>query len=391
MPDDSRFGASTNSGKSVGTAQTSATAAAGTGTGTAGATTTATSAGGPHSGVAVSIDSSAAVNIKANKHILLSYLLSHDPGQIALLGDLASSLTGEQYRDRLDVLFPILISTLGVETGNTELLHKDRVDVLVPNLDSTLKVQTGVGQILNRVARDLSDSKLLELLDVSLDAQKNISLDLSVTLKLLDAFSVLLGALTERGLTSRVETAAQYAFERIFQRAGLEVSSRLVQYVGRMTLQDLSRYTELALNLNQEWPDATLKDFLSAVADLAAAEIKNGAFTFSNFERALVAVLAVLAEQTVSIKCECLDVLRIFCRLHTALSGAAPKSSALANALLVKLLNYMRDRCTKFIRPIVSELLQSSRPVLSVDVRSMDFLRTVWAEYVFWGTRPLYR
>ncbi|KAJ1556038.1 hypothetical protein HK405_008385 [Cladochytrium tenue] len=259
--------------------------------------------------------------------------------------------------------------------NETNFLYRDRLDALVPVLVRELG-EYGVGAILGRVAGDLSTSQLVELLDASLDALQRKS----QSYNLFDIFSALLATLARRGLTARVESAAQTAFWHSLDKRGWPSSVDLLPYVRRLTVQDLSGYMEHIISA--EWSADYSDDNSSALASRAAAEIRNGTFTFPDFEHALVRVLAARIEQhPISEHCECLQALTIVRWLHRALGGATRASSALTRVLLEGFLKSMRDGCDLINRTTLSEM-RAMRDALSVDARIENFLHDVWATYV---------
>ncbi|KAJ1549453.1 hypothetical protein HK405_003120 [Cladochytrium tenue] len=260
--------------------------------------------------------------------------------------------------------------------NKAEFLQQTRLDAVVPILIGKLGVEEGVGAILGRVAGDLTTSQLVELLDVSLSALHRKTNFAMTNYDLRYAFSALLAALTQRGLTARVDAAAQIAFSLFSEKIGWHLAWPMVEYVGRVELQVLSGIIEDVLD--EGWCSGKLSDALSALTDRAAAEIKNGTFTYPDFEHALIGALVARAGRTDLQQCEGLKALPIIHRLHHVLGGASRASHALTRALMTGLLKSMHFESAATIRLFVSELL-SSQSGLPVDGRSEDFLHAVWA------------
>ncbi|KAJ1560443.1 hypothetical protein HK405_007071 [Cladochytrium tenue] len=97
-----------------------------------------------------------------------------------------------------------------------ELLRLNCLEAIVPILLDKMGIQAGVGKIMNQIAGDLSDSQLLQLLDVGLSVSQSHSWATTVDPDLLRVgLPALCMALCQRGLKRRVQPLVRSMQERL--------------------------------------------------------------------------------------------------------------------------------------------------------------------------------
>ncbi|KAJ1552727.1 hypothetical protein HK405_010228, partial [Cladochytrium tenue] len=276
-----------------------------------------------------------------------------------------------------------------------ELLRMNCLEAIVPILLNKMGIQVGVGKIIKQIADDLSDSQLLQLLDVGLSVSESLSWATSVDPDLLRVgLPALCMALSKRGLKRRVQPLVRSLEEHLLHEDWKGECD--YNYKHKLRTCVLECKEDLVMpDISAAWHQYldhcpySYNDEHEVFSGPVVALIRDGRVSLRDVEDMLVETVEQAASQKSKSKSwtatrkPLKEILRFTRRLKCALGCHVDGTfSVLGRPLLALIVARVSD--TSFPQLDIARLL-SARSGLSLDAQSDACLRDLWVEAVVLG------
>ncbi|KAI9334197.1 hypothetical protein DFJ73DRAFT_894885 [Zopfochytrium polystomum] len=263
------------------------------------------------------------------------------------LTKLCSLLSGERFR----TAFVLAIDMVGLELldclcqNKLELHRQNLLEHCIPILVSRLNKQKGVGKLISRLAPDMNESKLIEILDAILLILPQYSLETSMDRDIHElGFPAVIGALAQRGFSARIQPLVLFLYNVIshdwhhhspgFKIRALVLES-VIRHLSPITFADMA----LLWKRSYEFPEVFTETLATASAKQMAGLINTKSASISDVERLLIAALEH-AQQEYHLRSGIL-VMKVVRQLHQSVVGSPTVSPSLTGSLLSLLVAYL--------------------------------------------------
>ncbi|KAI9333519.1 hypothetical protein DFJ73DRAFT_963129 [Zopfochytrium polystomum] len=266
------------------------------------------------------------------------------------LTKLCSLLLGERFRTAFVLAIDMVwLELLDCLCQNKLELHRQKLlEYCIPILVSQLNKQKGVGKLISRLAPDMNESKLIEILDAILLILPQYSLETSMDPDIHKlGFPAVIGALAQRGFSAQIQPLVQFLYNIIahehwvWKSFGYDVCVLILESV----IRHLSpiKFTDVALlwKRSYEYPEIFTETLATASAKQMAGLINTKSASICDVERLLIAALEH-AQQEYHLRSGIL-VMKVVCQLHQSVVGSPTVSPSITGSLLSLLAAYLNQ------------------------------------------------
>ncbi|KAI9310151.1 hypothetical protein DFJ73DRAFT_942029 [Zopfochytrium polystomum] len=262
------------------------------------------------------------------------------------LTKLCSLLSGERFR----TAFVLAIDMVGLELldclcqNKLELHRQNLLEHCIPILVSQLNKQKGVGKLISRLAPDMNESMLIEILDAILLILPQYSLETSMDLDIHElGFPAVIAALAQHGFSARIQPLVQFLYNIIALDRGMYIGFKIRVLILESVIRHLSpiKFADMALlwKRSYEFPEVFTETLATASAKQMAGLINTKSASISDVERLLIAALEH-AQQEYHLRSGIL-VMKVVRQLHQSVVGSPTVSPSITGSLLSLLVAYL--------------------------------------------------